>query len=131
MRLTVIRGFPGSGKTTYAKKHFDCVHLENDMLWVVDGVYRFDRSRYEAQKSLLRQLVHCVLQLGVDVVVSSTFVTIADVDLYREIAENYNADFHVLRCVGTFDSTHDVPKSVMARMISQFEAYPGEEIVCS
>lgn len=131
MRLTIVRGLPGSGKTTYTKKHFDCLHLENDMMWVVDGKYEFKPEIYVEQKTHLRYLVREALGFGIDVVVSSTFITAADIDAYRNLAEAYKADFKVIRCSGSFKSTHEVPEVRFQQMAADFEDYPGEEFACS
>ena len=31
-KLTIIRGLPGSGKSTYAKSRYNCLILENDVV---------------------------------------------------------------------------------------------------
>ncbi len=45
--LILIRGLPGSGKTTFAKElasTFGVKHYEADMFFEVDGVYKFNRD---------------------------------------------------------------------------------------
>ena len=127
MRLTIIRGLPGSGKTTYAKQHFDCLHLENDMMWITDGRYEFKSELYESQKAQLRNFVKTALLSSIDVVVSSTFVTLEEIKVYKQIADWYLADFKVLRCSGCFPSKHCVPAERLTQMAETFEDYPGEE----
>ena len=42
MRFILVRGVPGSGKSTFAAKVFSgAFHVENDMFHVKDGKYRF------------------------------------------------------------------------------------------
>ena len=46
MRLILVRGVPGSGKSTFAAKVFPgAFHVENDMFHVKDGEYRFDFNK--------------------------------------------------------------------------------------
>jgi len=40
-KLILVRGLPGSGKSTFAKT-FGCLHVEADMFYIVGGKYRFD-----------------------------------------------------------------------------------------
>jgi len=42
-KIILIRGLPGSGKTTAAKE-FDCFHLEADMFFVRDNIYSFNKE---------------------------------------------------------------------------------------
>jgi adenylylsulfate kinase-like enzyme len=46
--LVLIRGLPGTGKSTRAKKMRDHLHLEADMFLMVDGVYVYDQSKVRA-----------------------------------------------------------------------------------
>ena len=43
--LIIIRGIPGSGKTTMAKSYQGYSHYEADMFFMKDGVYNFDRAK--------------------------------------------------------------------------------------
>lgn len=46
--LTLIRGLPGSGKSTMAKfiaGDTDAVHLEADMYFIKDGEYKFEQTQ--------------------------------------------------------------------------------------
>lgn len=101
------------------------------MMWIVDGKYEFKSEIYSEQKTNLRYLARGALVFGIDIVISSTFVTVADVDMYRNLAEAFKADFKVIRCLGSFKSTHEVPEVRFRQMVADFEDYPGEEFACS
>lgn len=44
MKVKILRGLPGSGKSTYAKKLAEegWLHFENDMYFMKNGKYVFD-----------------------------------------------------------------------------------------
>ena len=46
-KLILLRGLPGSGKSTFAKSisNESTGHIESDMFFVKDGEYKFDGSK--------------------------------------------------------------------------------------
>ena len=128
-KLTIIRGIPGSGKSTYAKSHYNCLILENDMFHIQDGEYMWDKDSMPEAISWCRRMCRNSLGLGMDVVVANTFTKRSAIEAYREIAEDCCADFEVVRCTGEHGSVHNVPKFVMEGMKRGFEDWPGEIIV--
>ena len=70
--LYIVRGIPGSGKTTYAEglglKH----HYETDQFWGED--YAFDPSRLREAHQWCQDVTETALADGNDVVVSNTFI---------------------------------------------------------
>ncbi|MBO4513053.1 MAG: AAA family ATPase [Victivallales bacterium] len=50
MSLYIVRGLPGAGKTTYARKlaqEKNCLLLEPDLFLYIDGEYKYNHKRYE------------------------------------------------------------------------------------
>ena len=130
MRLVLIRGVPGSGKSTFAQKSFPGVfHLENDMFHIRDGEYRFDFRRQKDAVKWCMEAADRALGIGMDVVVSNTFVRRRFVLAYKSLADSHNADFSVYRMTGNWGSVHAVPESVMESMRSGFEDWDGEILV--
>lgn len=129
-KLVLIRGVPGSGKSTYAKNNIsDYVNLEADMYFMRDGEYKYDPRKIkdahrwcfnEAKKNLLA---------GKNVVVSNTFTRIFEMQNYIDFAEKHNIKFKVFRMDNQFKNIHGVPDDVLKKMKARFEDYPGEEIV--
>jgi uridine kinase len=74
-RLVLIRGLPGSGKTTYAKNYFNGhIHLEADMYFIEsDGFYNWTAERLGKAHSWCFETTKIMLNNGYDVVVSNTF----------------------------------------------------------
>ena len=126
-KLTIIRGLPGSGKSTYAKS-LGVLHLEADMFAVRNGEYCFNRSEQGNNHDMCKQLATKALQHGCDVVVSNTFTQRWEMQPYLDAALDCRVDVEVIRCVGTWKSVHDVPDAVIIKMGDWFEDYNGEII---
>lgn len=130
MRLILIRGVPGSGKSTFAAKVFPgAFHVENDMFHVKDGKYRFDFNRQKDAVSWCMDMCDTALRNGMDVVVSNTFTKRIYVIAYVKLAAKYGADVSVYRMTGSFKNGHLVPAAVFENMKKNFEDWPDETVV--
>lgn len=126
MKLTILRGLPGSGKSVFAKAHFQCCILENDQFQIQDGKYNWSPEGTKKAITLCRTLAEQILSHGADVVVCNTFTRYVFIEGYKRLAEKYGADFEVIRMTGNFQNTHNVPKFILDNMKSHFEDWPGE-----
>lgn len=130
MRLVLIRGLPGSGKSTYAARAFPgTLHLENDLFHRRDGEYRFDAGRQFTSVKWCMETADAALGHGMDVVVSNTFTRRRYVEAYRRLAVRHGAEFRVIRMMGDYGTIHAVPDAVLKSMREGFEDYEGEETV--
>ena len=130
MKLVLIRGIPGSGKSTFALVRFPGVfHIENDMYHVKNGKYSFDQRMQDNAVSWCMDMCRTAIVLGMDCVVSNTFTKKKYVEAYRRIAEEFGASFEVYRMRGEFGNLHAVPEDVFANMKKNFEDWPGEVMV--
>ena len=103
MRLILVRGVPGSGKSTFAAKIFPgTFHVENDMFHVKDGEYRFDFNRQKDAVLWCMDMCETALRNGMDVVVSNTFTKRRYIMAYVKLAAKYGADVSVYRMTGSF-----------------------------
>lgn len=130
MRLILVRGVPGSGKSTFAAKVFSgAFHVENDMFHVKNGEYRFDFNRQKDAVSWCMDMCDTALRNGMDVVVSNTFTKRKYINAYVKLASEHGADVSVYRMTGSFKNSHSVPAMVFENMKKNFEDWAGETVV--
>lgn len=129
MRLILIRGLPGSGKTTLARRMRNRItdHFETDMFFEKDGKYDADLTKLpEAHGWCLRKACESLCR-GRSVIVSNTFSQLWEMEGYIDAAKRYGADLRVIRSTGEFKSVHNIPDEQMDNYVNKFECYPGEE----
>jgi predicted kinase len=118
--LLLIRGLPGSGKTSLARKletHY--IHCETDKFWGID--YNFDITKIKEAHEWCQKKVREELENGFSVVVSNTFTTQKEMQPYFDMAKELNASVQVVLCQGNFGSVHNVPQEALDRMKARFE----------
>lgn len=113
-RLVLIRGMPGTGKTTRAMGYLNegYKHFEADHFFMVDGRYCFDGERLpEAHASCLEQTKEA-LEAGELVCVANVFATVEDIKPYTELG----VDYQVVEATYRGQSIHKLPAAVMHAM---------------
>ena len=85
--LVLIRGIPGSGKSTMASVlvMIGYEHFEADMYFEVDGVYKYDSSRIREAHAWCQLMTQQALRRGSNVVVSNTFTQVREMAPYLEM----------------------------------------------
>jgi len=126
--LILLRGLPGSGKSTFAKMLVgdkDYCHKEADMYFVDrDGNYKFEPSKIKEAHIWCKMEIEFVMKYDHSpVVVSNTFTQEWEMDAYYELAAKYG--YHVTSLIvenrhGGVNE-HDVPEDKLDLMKNRFE----------
>lgn len=128
-KLLIIRGVPGSGKSTMAEKL--CLEgvydsfLEADMFFTEDnGHYDFDPTKLPQAHEWCFSSVCRGLKEGWNVIVSNTFSRLWEMEKYISFCKENNIPFEVVEATGNYQNIHGVPTHVVHKMKSRWEKYP-------
>jgi len=130
--MTIVRGIPGSGKSTYAgslARAIGCLHLEADMFFIIDGEYNFDPAKIVAAHGWCTASAQAAVDAGIDLVISNTFVKHWEFAKYLEMAKSAGYDINIVALKTSYGSVHGVPTEVLERMKSSWEEYEGEIVI--
>lgn len=121
--LILIRGLPGSGKSTMAINNFpDFKHVEADMFFRLEtGEYKYDPLKIKEAHKWCQERTEYLLSKGYDVVVSNTFIRHWEMLFYKELAHKMGIELRVIICKGDYKNIHNVPESVIAKMRQNWE----------
>ena len=122
MELIIIRGLPGSGKTTFARK-LGHNYYEADQFFTHDGMYEYDKDKISEAHAWcqMQVLTDMHKQMGT-VVVANTFVKRWEIQPYLEMAARNGYRVVELTMSGPlWPSVHGVPDEVIERMKSNWE----------
>ena len=121
-KLFLIRGLPGSGKTTFAEEICDKVVSADD--YFMDGnEYKFDAEKLPYAHRYCQKKTETIMKTGHNVAVANTFTKKWEMKPYYELAEKYGyMVFSVIvenRHNGK--SIHNVPEETMEKMKNRFQ----------
>ena len=122
--IFLIRGLPGSGKSTAARRiaeNWGCLHLEADMFFTRGGVYNFNRTRIKEAHSWCLETYRGAVLRGMDVVVSNTFCQAWEIAPYLQIAAEFRQDWKIYVCKREGDSIHHIPEEAINRMKERWQ----------
>jgi predicted kinase len=126
--LIIVRGLPGSGKSTFAKSNyvdnFGYILLEADMYFYRDGIYFYDKNKISNAHNWCYNETVKQLRTGNNVVVANTFTMLWEIKKYLELNPS-----KIYRCVGNYKNIHNVPEDIIQKMKDRFQDIEGEIIV--
>ncbi len=126
-RLVVLRGLPGTGKSTLAHalaREQGFVHLEADTHFVRDGQYRFDPAHVADAHAWCVSQAFTELKTGKRVVIANTHVKLWELAGPLGLAQLLALPARVIECTAEYDNIHTVPAEVIATMRSKWERLP-------
>lgn len=126
--LYIVRGLPGSGKSTFAKS-IGGIHIEADQFFMENGKYNFDITKIKlAHKYCQNQTEAWMKTDGVQVdntniVVSNTFTQEWEMEPYFKIAEDFGYRVFTIIVENRHGgkNIHDVPEDKLEQMKNRFE----------
>jgi predicted kinase len=122
--ILLIRGFPGSGKSTKAKAIDGYKHLEADQYLEVDGEYVYDASKVKLAHDWCVAAARQYLEQGHNVVVSNTFVKLWEMKRYIDLGY----PFRIMEMKNSFQNIHGVPKEKIDLMANGWQEIPSSWI---
>lgn len=124
--LYLIRGLPGSGKSTFAKtlaELFSTDHMEADMFFMYGDNYIWDASKIaEAHAWCQGWCLREMQDKEKNIIVSNTFTTEKEMQPYLDMAEKYGYSVTTLIVENRHggQNIHNVPEATIQKMRNRF-----------
>ena len=131
-KLYIVRGLPGSGKSTFAEALVgaDFLVCEADKYFMVDGEYKFDATKLKQAHEYCRNLVETYMkdslvndQFYREIAVSNTFTQEWEMQAYFDLAEKYGYMVFTVIVENRHGGVnqHGVPDDKLEQMKNRFE----------
>lgn len=128
-KLILIRGVPGSGKSTLGQQLVndsdDDAHLfeADDFFMEIDGEYRYDKSFVPEAHKLCQAQTAQMLFHGATVIVANTFTKYWELKYYFELAIKLSMfEIDIIQMTNEYGSIHGVPADKMASFRDRMES---------
>jgi predicted kinase len=120
--LILLRGLPGSGKSTFANLICN-QHVEADMFFIEEGEYKFNASKLKEAHEWCRDKTEAWMRNGYNVCVSNTFTQEWEMQPYFELAKKYGYNISTLIVENRHGgiNQHGVPAEKLEVMKTRFE----------
>jgi predicted kinase len=119
--LVIVRGVPGSGKSTFAREMANkrSPVLEADDFFMVDGKYTFDKNKLgHAHKQCQERAKQFMMDEEPLIFVSNTCTKVSEMKPYTDLADSYGYKVYsvVVENRHGGKDQHNVPKEALERM---------------
>jgi hypothetical protein len=128
--LYIIRGLPGSGKSTEAQRLLNTDPenfrwFEADMFFVdsITGEYKFDASFLKHAHEWCLFITEVALKQKFNVIVSNTFSTKREFRPYADLASKLKVPIDIRQMNGNYGSIHNVPEKTIEAMKNRWATY--------
>jgi predicted kinase len=123
--LTLLRGLPGSGKSTFAKS-LGGEHIETDMFFVdrETGEYKFDATKLKlAHNWCAIQVQKAMVEDEPKIIVSNTFTQEWEMKTYYDLAKMHGYRVFSIIVENRHDgiNEHNVPEEKLEQMKHRFQ----------
>lgn len=120
--LVVVRGLPGSGKTTlanaFAQRGFH--HFEQDRFFDQHAVSRTDSSNVILARTTCMLDAETALMHGRNVVVANIFADYADIQPYIDMAIWRKAKLIIIQAQGQWESQYAQNEAVLSTLMARW-----------
>lgn len=126
--LVLIRGLPGSRKSTFASKMIGFTHLAADMFFLdAEGNYSYDPALVRQAHEWCQHETKASLSRGESVVVSNTFVSLWEMEPYLTLADDFGVSLDVVEARNLVASI-TIPAEKIEAMRNMWEPMPMRTI---
>jgi len=129
--LYIVRGIPGSGKSTFAKSICKpWQHVETDMFFMKNGEYKFDVSKLKVAHQWCKNKVHAMMRptpwnllFNRTIVVSNTFTQEWEMNTFLLLARRFRYKVYTVIVENRHGGVneHGVPEDKLQIMKDRFE----------
>jgi predicted kinase len=121
--LYLIRGLPGSGKSTFADILPASNHEADTFFYDEDCHYVFDATKLSEAHAACQQGVKEDMENGINAIsVANTFSRQWELEPYRALAKDYGYDITEITMTGKlFGNHHGVPEETINKMRDRWE----------